>query len=733
MLDVVDTGAGSAQQLAGFLAAVSSSPDVRTAMEVAAQRARLALGSDRATVTRGTTSVSSDMSVDVASETLSVTLDGPEGGELRVMRTEGAYSANDRVVLESMAKVLVMAVRLLENREQERDLLASLKERQALLERLARIQRSIFHRAPLREVLATICTGAAELLGEDCVGLRLLDRDDPTQLVMVSSVGVRPDSVRPHWRTKVGEGVGGRAVSEGRLIVVEDYAAADFHMHAFAVDGITAAMAAPVVEGGEIVGSLTVATHSPGRRYSQAERDVLQAFAEHASLALNDARTVEALRQTLGEAVHQATHDPLTGLVNRTIVLERIEELLSAREVDGVAVLFVDLDRFKLVNDSLGHELGDEVLVATAERLRGCVRPEDLVGRLAGDEFVVVCSGLQGEVDALGLADRICQEIALPIKVSSEGVVVTASVGVARAVDGITADELLRDADVAMYQAKERGRDRTELFGKSMRARLVERVELEHSLRRAIQREEFCLHYQPTMSLETGRPTLVEALLRWNHPERGLVPPDQFIPLAEDTRLIVPIGSWALREACCEVARWRRSSAALADMQVAVNLSACQFADDNLVELVAAALEESALDPGALWLEITESVVMDGVDSTITTLRALKALGVHLSIDDFGTGYSSLSYLKRFPVDVLKIDRSFVDGFGTDPEDEAIVTAVIRLAKALGKSVVAEGIENSRQLVGLSELGCDAGQGYFFSRPEPPEVIVPWLEERLRA
>ncbi|MDQ3106619.1 MAG: EAL domain-containing protein, partial [Actinomycetota bacterium] len=206
----------------------------------------------------------------------------------------------------------------------------------------------------------------------------------------------------------------------------------------------------------------------------------------------------------------------------------------------------------------------------------------------------------------------------------------------------------------------------------------------------------------------------------------------EFIPVAEDTRLIVPIGSWALRQACREVAEWRRSSPALAAMHVSVNLSACQFADDNLVELVASALEESELDPDALWLEITETVVMDGVDATITTLRALKALGVHLSIDDFGTGYSSLSYLKRFPVDVLKIDRSFVDGFGTDPEDEAIVTAVIRLAQALGKSVVAEGIENSRQLVGLSELGCNAGQGYFFSRPQPPEIIVPWLEERLR-
>ncbi|MDQ3106173.1 MAG: GAF domain-containing protein, partial [Actinomycetota bacterium] len=311
VLDVVDTEAGSAQQLAGFLAAVSSSPDVRTAMVVAAERARLALGADLATVTRGTTSVSSDTPAGVPNETLSVTLDGPEGGEMRVMRNEGAYSANDRVVLESMAKVLVMAVRLLENREQERDLLASLQERQALLERLARIQRSIFHRAPIREVLATICTGAAELLGDDCIGLRLLDRDDPTQLVMASSVGVRPDSVRPDWRTKVGEGVGGRAVSEGRLVVVEDYASADFHMPAFAVDGITAAMAAPVFEAGQIVGSLTVATHAPGRRYSQAERDVLRLSSKsHWDVTLNIGGTlVHALVSHPTPPVFDGTED----------------------------------------------------------------------------------------------------------------------------------------------------------------------------------------------------------------------------------------------------------------------------------------------------------------------------------------------------------------------------------------------------------------------------------------
>jgi EAL domain-containing protein (putative c-di-GMP-specific phosphodiesterase class I) len=266
-----------------------------------------------------------------------------------------------------------------------------------------------------------------------------------------------------------------------------------------------------------------------------------------------------------------------------------------------------------------------------------------------------------------------------------------------------------------------------------MRAQLLERVELEHSLRLGILRKEFRLQYQPTMCLETGRPILVEALVRWEHPTRGLVAPDQFIPVAEDTRLIVPIGGWVLRQACQDLAAWRRQHPSLADMQVSVNLSACQFADDDLVATVASALADSGLDPAALWLEITETVVMDGVESTIETLDALKALGVHLSIDDFGTGYSSLSYLKRFPIDVLKIDRSFVDGFGTDAEDEAIVTAVVRLAQALGLETVAEGIENTQQLAGMIELGCNAGQGYYFAKPLPTGHIVPWLLDAVRA
>ena len=731
---------GPAERLAALLADVATAKDATAAMRCVAEHAALAFEAPYAEVTCASRTVCTGPPLPAAEAAamavLRVPLELPGPASLRVLRPVGAasFTRGDAELLTSMARVLAMAVRLLDNRAQEDVLLSSLQERQDLLERLARIQRSIFHRAPLQEVLDTICNGAAELLGDDTIGLRLLDPDDPTQLEMVSSVGVRPAVCGPNWRTPVGQGAGGLAVSEGRLVVLEDYASAANHMPPFAADGVTAAMAAPVFEGGRIVGSLTVATHRPGRRYSEAEQEALRAFAEHASLALNDARTVEVLRSTLDNAIHQATHDALTGLANRTRILDCLEErLLRPEDVAGIGVLFVDLDRFKLVNDSLGHEVGDEVLRTTARRLAACVRPGDLVGRLAGDEFVVVCSGLHREESAVGLSERICRELATPMKVGGRDLVVTASVGVAHAVPGIGADQLLRDADVAMYRAKQRGRARTEVFGNSMRAELLERVELERELRVAILRHEFRLHYQPTMSLKSGAAQLVEALVRWEHPVRGLVPPDEFIPVAEDTRLIVPIGGWVLRQACRDLASWRREHPELAELQVSVNLSACQFADDDLVRTVAAALAETGLPPDALWLEITESVVMDGVERTVETLSALRSLGVHLSIDDFGTGYSSLSYLKRFPIDVLKIDRSFVDGFGSDPEDEAIVTAVVRLAQALGLETVAEGIENPRQLVGLSELGCDAGQGYFFSRPLSADDVVAWLLDRAGA
>jgi predicted signal transduction protein with EAL and GGDEF domain len=368
--------------------------------------------------------------------------------------------------------------------------------------------------------------------------------------------------------------------------------------------------------------------------------------------------------------------------------------------------------------------VGDEVLVQIAERLQTAVRPGDTVSRLAGDEFVVVCEDVECEEDLVRLGERMAQAIARPLQLYGRDTVITASIGIANASPDTTAEDLLRDADVAMYRAKERGRSRIELFDQAMRTRMLDRLETEHALRIAVQQSQLVLHYQPTVCLTTGRVLSLEALVRWQHPTRGLVQPSEFVGLAEDTGLIVPLGRWALTTACEQLAAWRAAHAEFEGLQVSVNLSARQFADPHLVSMVADALAASGLPSDRLWLEITESVLMEEAEATVDTLRALRALGVRISIDDFGTGYSSLSYLKRFPVDVLKIDRSFVDGLGVDPEDQAIVTAIVSLARALGLGVVAEGVETAEQLDEVRRLGCNGVQGYYLGRPQPADEVL---------
>ena len=655
------------------------------------------------------------------------------GTSIVVARAHESFAKEDVVLLRSMTRALSLTLGLVSALDEERTLRESLQERQALLERLAHIQRSIVHRAPLAEVLHSICEGAVALVGDEVVGLRLVDPDDPDHLVMVAEIGV-PDDIRTLVaRNRITEGVGGRAVLEERLVVADNYAETLYAHPAFARTGLRAAMAAPVIEGRRVVGSLTVATYRENRRYTRAEQEALLAFAEHASLALNDARTVDALHSTLRDALHSATHDLLTSLPNRAILFQHLEEVINLRRGDeGIAVLFVDLDRFKAVNDSLGHDVGDHVLTEVARRLRAAIRPSDLVARLAGDEFVVVCAGLHGQVDALGLADRISAEVSRPISVGSRDVVVTASIGIAQIDDdGVTADQLLRDADMAMYRAKERGSDRIEVFGGSLRSAVRARLDLEHALRRAIAREEFRIEYQPIVDLDSGRPALVEALVRWEHDGR-IVSPLDFIPVAEETGLIVPIGSWVLNEACRQVARWRRSERGLESMAVAVNVSMRQFADERFIALVSEALAAAGLPPAALSLEVTESMLLDDVEQGIRTLLALKALGVRIAIDDFGTGYSSLSYLRRFPVDVLKIDRSFVQNLGTEPDEAAILAAIVQLGSALGVRVVAEGIETVAQLGEVRRLGIAACQGYYFARPRPAIDMLDWLTAQLR-
>ncbi|MEJ7872322.1 MAG: EAL domain-containing protein [Rubrobacteraceae bacterium] len=430
---------------------------------------------------------------------------------------------------------------------------------------------------------------------------------------------------------------------------------------------------------------------------------------------------------------HQTHYDDLTGLPNRTLFLDRLSQALSRAERRGekVAVLVTDLDNFKYVNDSLSHRTGDELLVSVAGRLRGYLSPEDTVARLGGDEFVVVLEEISGLAEATDVAEGMAQELKAPFTLDGREIFVTISTGIVLSapgeVGGIRAEELLRNADVAMYRAKERGKNRNEAYEAVMQARASERLRLEGDLRRATEREEFVIHYQPKVDLKNGRTTGFEALVRWHHPERGLVPPLEFVPLAEETDLIVPIERWVLAESCRKARALQKWSPGKSHLTMCVNLSAKHLRNPRLVEEVAEALKGARMDPADLVLEITESVMMDDAPATVGTLEELKALGVELAIDDFGTGYSSMSYLKRFPVDYLKIDRSFVSGLGGGAKDDVITSGMVSLAHSLGLTVIAEGVETEKQLVQLREMGCDAAQGYHFAKPLPGEALSEWL------
>jgi diguanylate cyclase (GGDEF)-like protein/PAS domain S-box-containing protein len=431
---------------------------------------------------------------------------------------------------------------------------------------------------------------------------------------------------------------------------------------------------------------------------------------------------------------HQALHDPLTGLPNRTLLVDRLAQALAradrAPDHRGPALLFVDLDRFKAVNDSLGHDAGDQLLVAVARRLQAGVRPTDTVARLAGDEFVVLCDAVTDASGAVAAAERLRAALAEPIRLDADLVHVTASVGIALA-DGSTntPEALLQAADVAMYRAKQDGRSRFEIFDDGMRTQTLNRLRTESRLAQAIEHGELRLYYQPIISTEDGRVVGLEALVRWHHPEQGLLLPADFIAVAEETGLIVPIGTWVLEEACRQAQRWETDLEIETPLEIAVNLSGRQLAQSDFADLAAAIVAEAEIDPNRVQfcLEITESLLMRDPEATAVTLQALKTSGMRLAIDDFGTGYSSLAYLKWFPVDTVKVDRSFTAGVDSNAADRAIVGAVIDLAHALGITVVAEGVETRGQLTQLRSLGCDQAQGFLFARPHPAD----WITARL--
>jgi diguanylate cyclase (GGDEF)-like protein/PAS domain S-box-containing protein len=445
-----------------------------------------------------------------------------------------------------------------------------------------------------------------------------------------------------------------------------------------------------------------------------------------AGLVLN-ARDVTERKRLESELAHRAFYDALTELPNRALLVDRLGQALAnaARSGRHLAVLFIDLDGFKLVNDGLGHQLGDRLLTVVGQRLRAGLRGGDTAARLGGDEFVILLENLASPETATSVAQRTLNALSRPIVLNGHEVVVNASVGLAltTGADGIQPDELLRRADLAMYAAKKQGAGRIAQFDLEMASRSLERLELDADLRRALERDEFCLYYQPIVELPSGRITGVEALLRWCHPRRGLLPPMEFIPVAEQSGLIVTICRWVLNEACRQARSWTRHLPYGTPFVMSVNLSGRQFQDPHLVEDVAAALRDSQLPPERLKLEVTESTAIETGIAAIQTLQALKGLGVQLAIDDFGTGYSSLSYLKHFRVDTLKVDRSFIEGVENDPQDAAIVESVVALARSLGLSVTAEGVETAEQLDLLNAIACDEAQGYLFARPQPAESI----------
>jgi diguanylate cyclase (GGDEF)-like protein len=647
-------------------------------------------------------------------------------GALVLARSGGeAFQAEEVGLLRAMARTLSMTLRNIRMLERERSmreegelrahenarLVALLQERQIFLERLSKIELSISRRAPLPKVLDAIVAGAHELLGDEVVILRLVDRDDPRFMTIVSSVGVSRSMLAKVRRLPLTQGAAGRSILEDRLIMFEDYQAEPHAIGEFSADNLRTAMAAPVHENGRSVGSIVVASYRQERGYTPTEREMLLAFAHHASLALNDAKAVDEMR-TL------AYHDALSGLPNRALFAEHLDRALAnARRSDTqLAVLFMDLDRFKMVNDSLGHSVGDRLLACVGERLRRCLRASDLAARFGGDEFAVLIESASEE-GAATLAEALCDVLQQPFAIDGHELTISASVGVALDRSGeSSAEALLRNADLAMYKAKIDRPGHHVVFETAMHEVVSDRVQLESDLRRATALDDFEINYQPIVRLDNGQVQGVEALLRWRR-DGTLVPPGDFVPVAEEMGLIGRIGRLVLRQAMEQALAWQQQYPQLRNLGVSVNLSPRQLHHSDFVNDVRDALAATGFDPTLLTLEITETALMRDLTAVRARLQRVHDLGVHFALDDFGTGYSSLTYLRQFPIDALKIDRSFVSGVCHDHHDASVTRAIVQLGESLELSTVAEGIERADQADALLKLGCTLGQGFFFAAP----------------
>jgi len=514
----------------------------------------------------------------------------------------------------------------------------------------------------------------------------------------------------------------GAALDSGLHVIVDDWSAERrFSMPpALRVLGVRSSLAVVIDGKQHPFGVLDVHSTEPNR-FTPQDVHFAQALANVLADAIERHIADQALR-------HRVLHDALTGLPNRLSFVDAVNDALRRATASGspVGVLFLDLDHFKLINDSMGHHAGDELLQAVAPRLRTHLRPGDIVARFGGDEFGILVDRLADEDEAVAIAERVATTFAEPYPMGGAEHFVTASVGVAVAHPGgsdpVDAEMMIRDSDAAMYRAKERGRARCELFDAEMRARATHRLEVERELRNGLEHQELILHYQPMVALGSGEVTGLEALLRWQHPERGLLDPQEFVPIAEDSGLIEPVGRWVQEAACRQALEWHEQRPDQRPLDIAVNLSARQVAHRDLPATIAEVLARTGLDPARLRLEITESALVEE-SNAVATLEALSELGISLVLDDFGTGYSSLAYLNRFPFDALKIDRSFVDALGVEQERTAIVEAIVGMARALSLDVIAEGVENEAQLSELRRLGCDYAQGHLFSRALPAEKI----------
>jgi diguanylate cyclase (GGDEF)-like protein len=652
-------------------------------------------------------------------------LDSGMGRCLLVARTgDVPFSMQERNLLRGMGRALALNIRAAEVLGAERSAMAALQERQTLMERLTRIQRSINSRAPLPDVLQTIVAGAAELIGDQYVALRTIDANDPGYASPLCSIGVSATSSLAS-RIKIGDGAGGRAIAENRLVVIHDYSTSVDGLPGVHDIPLQAAMAAPVHENAVVVGSLVVASLVEGRTYSVAEQETLLSFADHVSLALTDAMTVESLRQALDAARHDALHDELTQLPNRALLRERLDQAWTRGRATGspMALLFLDFDDFKDINDSLGHDAGDQLLVALAGRLADSLRPGDTIARLGGDEFAVLIENLAGAPPIEGVARRLLDVLTVPVDLGGRYVSMRGSIGIAVA-DYTEKDSqsLLYSADLAMYEAKRKGGGRSMRYQPDMHQGTLERLDIEQALKIAINQNQLVLHYQPIEDLRTGAIVGAEALVRWQHPVRGLIGPMEFVPVAESGRLITALGTWVLRTACEQAARWP------GHIEIAVNLSPRQL-EPSLPRVVRDILAKSGLSADRLTLEVTEGTAMADAAEPLRIINELHSMGVHFAIDDFGTGYSSLARLQTLPVDQLKIDQSFVNNLDADSDGgtAVLISAIVALAHGSDLIAVAEGVETAEQRQRLVELGCDRAQGYLLSRPVVAEAMSAML------